>query len=52
MRETLELYAGYYRAPADVDETIEHVGLGREGRRRARGASPAASCAASTSASR
>jgi ABC-2 type transport system ATP-binding protein len=27
VRETLELYAGYYRAPASVAETIEHVGL-------------------------
>jgi ABC-2 type transport system ATP-binding protein len=26
-RETLELYAGYYREPADVAATIEHVGL-------------------------
>ena len=28
VRETLELYAGYYRAPRPVDETIELVGLG------------------------
>ncbi len=27
VRDTLELYAGYYRAPSSVDETIEHVGL-------------------------
>ncbi len=27
VRETLELYAGYYRAPRDVDETIALVGL-------------------------
>jgi ABC-2 type transport system ATP-binding protein len=28
VRETLELYAGYYRAPRGVEETIERVGLG------------------------
>ena len=28
MRETLELYAGYFRAPREVGETIELVGLG------------------------
>ena len=28
VRESLELYAGYYRAPRPVDETIELVGLG------------------------
>jgi ABC-2 type transport system ATP-binding protein len=28
VRETLELYAGYYRAPLGVAETIDHVGLG------------------------
>ena len=33
VRETLELYAGYYREPRDVDETIDHVGLGAQGRR-------------------
>ena len=33
VRETLELYAGYYRAPRGVDETIDHVGLERQGRR-------------------
>jgi ABC-2 type transport system ATP-binding protein len=27
VRETLELYAGYYRAPRDVDETISLAGL-------------------------
>jgi ABC-2 type transport system ATP-binding protein len=27
VRETLELYAGYYRAPLRVSETIDHVGL-------------------------
>jgi ABC-2 type transport system ATP-binding protein len=27
VRETLSLYAGYYRAPRDVDETIDLVGL-------------------------
>ena len=27
VRETLDLYAGYYRAPRSVDETIELVGL-------------------------
>ena len=27
VRETLELFAGYYREPRDVDETIELVGL-------------------------
>src|SRR5829696_7383520 len=27
VRETLDLYAGYYRAPSDVSETIEHIGL-------------------------
>jgi ABC-2 type transport system ATP-binding protein len=28
VRECLELYAGYYRAPRDIGETIELVGLG------------------------
>ena len=32
VRECLELYAGYYRAPGTVAETIELVGLGGEGR--------------------
>ena len=27
VRETLELYAGYYRAPLRIAETIDHVGL-------------------------
>jgi ABC-2 type transport system ATP-binding protein len=27
VRETLELYAGYYRAPLGIAETIDHVGL-------------------------
>jgi ABC-2 type transport system ATP-binding protein len=27
VRETLDLYAGYYREPADVEHTIAHVGL-------------------------
>jgi ABC-2 type transport system ATP-binding protein len=27
VRETLELYAGYYREPAEVGRTISHVGL-------------------------
>ena len=27
VRECLELYAGYYRAPRDIDETVELVGL-------------------------
>jgi ABC-2 type transport system ATP-binding protein len=27
VRETLDLYAGYYREPADVARTISHVGL-------------------------
>jgi ABC-2 type transport system ATP-binding protein len=27
VRETLELYAGYYRAPSSIAETIDHVGL-------------------------
>ena len=35
VRETLELYAGYYRAPAGVDRTIEHVGLGAKADARA-----------------
>jgi ABC-2 type transport system ATP-binding protein len=30
VRETLELYAGYYRSPASVAETIAHVGLGEK----------------------
>ncbi len=33
--ETLELYAGYYRSPRGVGETIEHVGLTGKGGARA-----------------
>ena len=36
VRETLELYAGYYRAPLAVDQTIEHVGLAEKAETRAR----------------
>ena len=50
VRESLELYAGYYDAPASVDETIELVGLSDEADDRGRGASPAASSAGWTSA--
>jgi ABC-2 type transport system ATP-binding protein len=39
VRETLELYAGYYREPSGVDETIEHVGLGAKADARAGGLS-------------
>jgi ABC-2 type transport system ATP-binding protein len=35
VRETLELYAGYYRDPLGVAETIEHVGLGHKADARA-----------------
>lgn len=35
VRETLELYAGYYREPADVGRTIDHVGLGSKADSRA-----------------
>ncbi len=35
VRETLELYAGYYREPADVQRTIAHVGLGAKADSRA-----------------
>ena len=52
VRETLELYAGYYRGPRDVAETIELVGLAEQGGRAGRAGSPAASSAASTSPSR
>ena len=31
VRETLELYAGYFAAPREVDETIDLVGLGDRG---------------------
>jgi ABC-2 type transport system ATP-binding protein len=36
VRESLELYAGYYRAPRPVDEVIELVGLGDKAGERAR----------------
>ena len=36
VRETLSLYAGYYRAPRDVAETIDLVGLASERRRASR----------------
>jgi ABC-2 type transport system ATP-binding protein len=39
VRETLELYAGYYRGPSSVDETIGHVGLGEKADTRAGGLS-------------
>ncbi len=39
VRETLELYAGYYRSPRPVDETIEHVGLAEKADARAGGLS-------------
>ena len=39
VRETLELYAGYYREPAEVAETIDHVGLGAKADARAGGLS-------------
>ncbi|HWH10428.1 MAG TPA: ABC transporter ATP-binding protein [Solirubrobacteraceae bacterium] len=35
VRECLELYAGYYRAPRSVDDTLELVGLARESEHRA-----------------
>jgi ABC-2 type transport system ATP-binding protein len=35
VRECLQLYAGYYRAPRDIDETIALVGL--DGKRETRG---------------
>ncbi len=38
-RETLELYAGYYRAPADISATLDHVGLADKADDRARGLS-------------
>src|SRR3954470_15729788 len=38
-RETLELYAGYYREPADISATIDHVGLGDKADDRAGGLS-------------
>jgi ABC-2 type transport system ATP-binding protein len=36
VRESLELYAGYYRAPRPVDEVIELVGLAGKAEERAR----------------
>src|SRR6185503_11081900 len=39
VRETLDLYAGYYREPADVARTIAHVGLDGKADSRARGLS-------------
>ncbi len=36
VRETLELYAGYYRAPRGIAATIEQVGLGEKADTRAR----------------
>ncbi|MGA2925549.1 MAG: ABC transporter ATP-binding protein, partial [Solirubrobacteraceae bacterium] len=35
VRECLELYAGYYRAPRTVDETLALVGLGEQAQERA-----------------
>jgi len=35
VRETLELYGGYYRAPLSVSETIAHVGLAEKAETRA-----------------
>jgi ABC-2 type transport system ATP-binding protein len=35
VRECLELYAGYYSAPRDVDETITLAGLGEQAEQRA-----------------
>jgi ABC-2 type transport system ATP-binding protein len=35
VRESLALYAGYYRAPRPIDETIELVGLGAKANHRA-----------------
>ena len=52
VRECLRLYAGYYTAPRDVDETLALVGLDGAGRRPRRRSSPAASAAGSTSRSR
>jgi ABC-2 type transport system ATP-binding protein len=39
VRETLELYAGYYSAPRRVDDTIEQVGLSEKADARAGGLS-------------
>ena len=49
VRETLELYAGYYREPRPVADTIDHSDSRRR-RTLARGACQAASSAGSTSA--
>jgi ABC-2 type transport system ATP-binding protein len=35
VRETLEMYSGYYREPRSVKETIEHVGLAEKADERA-----------------
>ncbi len=35
VRETLDLYAGYYREPLPVERTIDHVGLGERADTRA-----------------
>ena len=35
VRETLDLYAGYYREPLAVEQTIDHVGLGEKADSRA-----------------
>src|SRR4051794_16547675 len=35
VRETLELYAGYYTDPVPIDETIAHVGLAEKADQRA-----------------
>ena len=50
VRESLDSYAGYYRAPRPVDETIELVGLAGKADAARHSSSPAASSAASTSA--
>jgi ABC-2 type transport system ATP-binding protein len=39
VRETLELYSGYYRAPREVGATIAQVGLGAKAEARVRGLS-------------
>ena len=50
MRESLELFAGYYRHPLDVDQVVDLVGLEEKRDARVR-RSPADSSAGSTSAS-
>ena len=52
VRECLELYAGYYREPRDIDETIALVGLDEKARHARARSSRAASGAGSTSRSR